>query len=108
MSTRLGAVSAARGEFGSAGLEPHPQVIGVRDAFQRALGSRLRNLLNPFFTPRAADRWRPVMRGLLEEFFARVQADARMEFVGAFAKPYPSNVIATVRPLIGSRVFVMA
>src|SRR5437867_1502232 len=25
---------------------------------------RLRNLLNPSFTPRAADRWRPVMRGL--------------------------------------------
>jgi len=23
---------------------------------------RLRNLLNPFFTPKAADRWRPVMR----------------------------------------------
>ena len=27
---------------------------------------RLRNLLNPFFTPRAADRWRPVMRELLD------------------------------------------
>jgi cytochrome P450 len=57
---------------------------------------RLRNLLNPFFTPRAADRWRPMMRGLLQELFARVEADGRVEFVGGFAKPYPSNVIATV------------
>ena len=28
---------------------------------------RLRNLVNPAFTPRAADRWRPVMRGFIEE-----------------------------------------
>src|SRR5206468_860539 len=57
---------------------------------------RLRNLLNPSFTPRAADRWRPVMRGLLDELFARVGHDGRMEFVEAFAKPYPALVIATV------------
>jgi cytochrome P450 len=67
---------------------------------------RLRNLLNPFFTPRAADRWRPVMRQILEDLFAdhvegRGQVPPygeahRMEFVGAFAKPYPSLTIATV------------
>src|SRR5947207_2579189 len=46
--------------------------------------------------PRAADRWRPAMRGFLEQLFADV-ADARAcEFVGAFAKPYPSLTIATV------------
>jgi cytochrome P450 len=57
---------------------------------------RLRNLLNPFFTPRAADRWRPMMRQLLEELFAGVERDRRVEFVEAFAKPYPSLTIATI------------
>jgi cytochrome P450 len=57
---------------------------------------RLRNLLNPFFTPRAADRWRPVMRALIEELFASVATAGRCEFVGAIAKPYPSMTIATV------------
>lgn len=57
---------------------------------------RLRNLLNPFFTPRAADRWRPMMRDLLTELFANVDDAGRMEFVQAFAKPYPSLTIATI------------
>src|SRR2546421_1058871 len=47
---------------------------------------RLRNLLNPSFTPRAADRWRPVMRAILEELLADVDRHGRMEFVGAFAR----------------------
>jgi len=58
---------------------------------------RLRNLLNPFFTPRAADRWRPVMQQLLEELFASVnEGEPRTEFVQSFAKPYPSLTIATI------------
>ena len=57
---------------------------------------RLRNLLNPFFTPRAAERWRPVMRAILEELFATVESEHRMDFVPAFAKPYPSLTIATI------------
>jgi cytochrome P450 len=57
---------------------------------------RLRNLVNPAFTPRAADRWRPFMRTYLEQLWEAVRADERCEFVEAFAKPYPSLVIATV------------
>src|SRR3954453_11174890 len=57
---------------------------------------RLRNLVNPAFTPRAADRWRPAMRGFLEELFADVEPAGRCEFVEAFAKPYPSLTIATL------------
>ena len=57
---------------------------------------RLRNLVNPAFTPRAADRWRPFMRTYLEQLWDAVRADGRCEFVEAFAKPYPSLVIATV------------
>ena len=55
--------------------------------------SRLRNLVNPSFTPRAANRWRPAMRDILEELW---QGGDSCEFVDAFAKPYPSMTIATV------------
>ena len=64
--------------------------------------SRLRGLVNPALSPRAVERYRPAMRsfleGLLEESVAR-GADGpgvRCEFVEAFAKPYPSQVIAEV------------
>ncbi|HEY0538233.1 MAG TPA: cytochrome P450 [Actinoallomurus sp.] len=55
---------------------------------------RLRALVGPAFTPRAADRWRPVMR----DFLARLwDEDAdRHDFVAAVAKPYPSMTIAAV------------
>jgi cytochrome P450 len=57
---------------------------------------RLRNLVNPAFTPRAADRWRPAMRDFLERLWEPLAGEGRCEFVGAFAKPYPSLTIATV------------
>src|SRR5918997_5744926 len=57
---------------------------------------RLRNLVNPSFTPRAADRWRPAMRGFVERLWHAVAADGRCDFVDAFAKPYPALMIATV------------
>jgi cytochrome P450 len=57
---------------------------------------RLRNLVNPAFTPRAADRWRPAMRGFLERLWEPLSAANGCEFVEAFAKPYPSLTIATV------------
>ena len=57
---------------------------------------RLRNLVNPAFTPRAADRWRPAMRDFLERLWEPLSEAGRCEFVGAFAKPYPSLTIATV------------
>jgi cytochrome P450 len=70
--------------------------------------SRLRSLVNPALSPRAVERYRPVMRVFLEELLARALAGGvgggeagpdgpvRCEFVEAFAKPYPSQVIATV------------
>jgi cytochrome P450 len=57
---------------------------------------RLRNLVNPAFTPRAADRWRPAMREFLERLWEPLSAASSCEFVEAFAKPYPSLTIATV------------
>jgi cytochrome P450 len=57
---------------------------------------RLRNLVNPAFTPRAADRWRPAMRRFLERLWEPIAGVGECEFVGAFAKPYPSLTIAAV------------
>jgi cytochrome P450 len=72
--------------------------------------SRLRSLVNPALSPRAVERYRPAMRKFLEELLEQALAasssastadgghDAGIscEFVEAFAKPYPSQVIATV------------
>ncbi len=66
--------------------------------------SRLRSLVNPSLSPRAVERYRPRMRvfleGLMEDAVASSGAAAagevRCDFVEAFAKPYPSQVIASV------------
>jgi cytochrome P450 len=62
---------------------------------------RLRALVGPAFTPRAADRWRPAMRGFLAQLWDRPGgADSggadSCDFVTAVAKPYPSLTIAAV------------
>src|SRR5215813_10918844 len=57
---------------------------------------RLRALVGPALTPRAADRWRPVMRGFLENMWAGIAGDGGCDFVAAVARPYPSLTIATV------------
>jgi len=57
---------------------------------------RLRALVGPALTPRAADRWRPVMRGFLENLWAPVAVHRGCDFVAAVARPYPSLTIATV------------
>jgi cytochrome P450 len=78
--------------------------------------TRLRSLVNPALSPRAVDRYRPVMRGFLEGLWLAVTGAPRgagggrgegdagrgsgggdsFDFVEAFAKPYPSRVIASV------------
>jgi cytochrome P450 len=58
--------------------------------------SRLRSLVNPALAPRAIDRYRPAMRSFLEQLLAALPADGQVEFIGSFAKPYPSMVIAAV------------
>jgi cytochrome P450 len=57
---------------------------------------RLRGLVSPAFTPRAADWWRPAMRGFLAGLWQDLGGAADCEFVAAFAKPYPSLTIAAV------------
>jgi cytochrome P450 len=57
---------------------------------------RLRGLVNPALSPRAVERYRPMMRDILAELWNDVAGDGRCEFVSAFAKPYPSRTIARV------------
>jgi cytochrome P450 len=57
---------------------------------------RLRGLVNPAFTPRAVERWRPDMRRLLAALHEDLRGATETDFVESFAKPYPSQVIATV------------
>ncbi len=57
---------------------------------------RLRSLVGGAFTPRAADRWRPAMRGFLGRLWASVEGDRKCDFVAAIARPYPALTIAAV------------
>jgi cytochrome P450 len=54
---------------------------------------RLRALIGPAFSPRAADLWRPVMREFLSELWLAAGSAPSWEFVAAFAKPYPALTI---------------
>jgi cytochrome P450 len=81
------------------GVEEGPLLEEMRHNILHINGDahrRLRNLVNPAFTPRAANRWRPSMREFLERLWAPLAGERSCEFVGAFAKPYPSLTIATV------------
>lgn len=87
------------------GIEDGPLLEEMRRNILHLGGAdhaRLRGLVNPSFTPRAVERWRPAMRGFLEELLVDVAdgagpgSEVACEFVGAFAKPYPSQMIATV------------
>ena len=57
---------------------------------------RLRNLVNPAFTPKAADRWRPAMREFLGRLWEPLADQNACELVADLAKPYPSLTIARV------------
>ena len=56
---------------------------------------RLRGLVQSSFTPAAAERLRPTMRGHLEDLWANVDPQA-CEFVTEVAKPYPARMIAEI------------
>jgi cytochrome P450 len=57
---------------------------------------RLRGLVSPAFTPRAAQQWRPAMREIAGSLWAGLDGATECEFVSAFAGPYPARTIAEV------------
>jgi cytochrome P450 len=58
--------------------------------------SRLRSLVNPSFTPRAAQRWRPLMREFIAGLAAPLLAARGGDFVAQVARPYPAMTISAV------------
>src|SRR5215211_881666 len=81
------------------GVEEGPLLEQMRRNILHVNGhahGRLRGLVNPAFTPRAADRWRLVMREFLARLWDPLADLGSCEFVTAIAKPYPSLTIATV------------
>jgi cytochrome P450 len=57
---------------------------------------RLRGLVAPAFTPRAAARWRPAMRDIAGSLWRDLGGRSSCEFVSWFAGPFPARTIATV------------
>jgi cytochrome P450 len=65
---------------------------------------RLRRLVNPALSPRAADGWRPAMRAILTELWEPVAevagaaegGEVEVELVERLTRPYPARVIAEV------------
>jgi cytochrome P450 len=82
-----------------------PQMAGVdeeafpRDRQQSILSmegeehARLRRLVAPSFSPRAADRLRPFMRQVVDDLVDRFVADGRCELVADVCEPYPIPII---------------
>jgi cytochrome P450 len=58
--------------------------------------ARLRSLVNPSFTPRAAQRWRPLMREFIAGLAAPLLAAGGGDFVTQVARPYPAMTISAV------------
>jgi cytochrome P450 len=58
--------------------------------------NRLRGLVNPALAPRRADAYRPAIQAILAELMTELEGSDSLEFVGQFAKPYTSRVIAQV------------
>ena len=54
---------------------------------------RLRRLVSSAFTPRAADRFRPFMRQVINDLIDPFAADGRCEFVSQVCEPYPIPII---------------
>jgi len=58
--------------------------------------ARLRALVNPALSPRAVQRYRPLMRDILQDLWGALDLPAPFDFVAHFAKPFPSRTIARV------------
>lgn len=57
---------------------------------------RLRKLVQPTFTPKAVERFRPMIRKHIVNLYEAVADDKACDFVEAFAKPFPSLMFAEI------------
>lgn len=66
-----------------------PSILGTEGEDHQ----RLRRLVGPAFTPKAADRLRPFMRTVLDELVEPIAGAGRAELVADVCEPYPIPVI---------------
>ena len=57
---------------------------------------QLRQIVNPHFTPKAAQARRPMLRGLLERLWEPLEGTGRCDAIPALCAPYPAMAIATL------------
>ncbi len=69
--------------------EDRPSILGAEGEEH----ARLRKLVSPAFTPRAADRHRPFMRQVIDELVDPIAPQGRAEFVADVCEPYPIPII---------------
>lgn len=76
--------------------EPDPYEEGTISMLRHdpPVHTHLRRLVSRAFTPRAVDRLRPRIEGLVKERLAGAGADGRLELVETLAGPLPAIVIA--------------
>lgn len=67
-------------------------ILNLSDVTHR----RLRGIVARAFTPVAANKWRPVMRQILDQLWHDLGPEGRTESVAALAKPYPALTIAAI------------
>jgi cytochrome P450 len=83
------ALAQRHGEEGTE-ENPAPKSILVMEGDEH---TRLRRLVSPAFSPKAAERLRPFMRDVGNELFDAVSATGRCELVRDICEPYPIPVI---------------
>src|SRR3954447_11390097 len=74
----------------------HEEVVKNILCIDGADHRRLRSLVNPSLTARSVERYRPTIRGFVEQLWQPLSSTGRCEFIADFAKPYPALTIATV------------
>ncbi len=58
--------------------------------------TRLRSLVNPFFTPRVVERWRERIQEITDELIDAVEGKGSMDLIEEFAFPLPIRVISEI------------
>ena len=79
-----------------AGIDPESMGLGDQPSILSTEGDahgRLRRLVAPAFTPKAADRLRPFMRSVVERLVDAVTDAGRCELVADVCEPYPIPII---------------
>jgi cytochrome P450 len=57
---------------------------------------RLRKLVGRAFTPRSAEKWEPIVRGVIRSYLDPLTGEPDIDLVEQFSAPFPCDVISTI------------